>query len=119
MKQHSLNLKEFANLKDYLIEKDGKFSLDRTHAYYYQIQLQMFVLKRKFCDFVIWSKKEIFIERIYFCLNFIEINLKKASIFHKNVIKPELLARWYTQPQDCELQIDLSEFFMDQNETTI
>ena len=28
------------------------------HGYYYQCQLQMFVTRRLFCDFVVWSPKE-------------------------------------------------------------
>ena len=34
---------------------EGKLKLKCDHSYYYQCQLQMFVTKRNFCDFVVWS----------------------------------------------------------------
>ena len=66
---------------NYLIYKeDGKYSLDRNHKYFYQIQLQMFALKRKYCDFVVWSSNILFVERICIDRNFLIQAIDKASI---------------------------------------
>ena len=66
---------------NYLIYKeDGKYSLDRNHEYFYKIQLQMFVLKRKYCDFVVWSSNILFVERICIDRNFLIQAIDKASI---------------------------------------
>lgn len=60
------------------------------------MQLQMFVTKAKYCDFVIWSKDCLFIERVGFNEQFFNECLKKSLDFHKYVIKPELLSRFFT-----------------------
>lgn len=68
-----LTLEEFAQRKtSCLVHHGAKFSLDRKHIYYYQIQLQMFITKAKYCDFVIWSTKDLFVERIIFDKMFFE-----------------------------------------------
>ena len=51
----------------------------------------MYSLEVEYCDFVVWSKTCIDIERIHVDQDFIKFNLDKASEFHKNVILPELL----------------------------
>ena len=43
---------------------DGKFKLKHQHDYYYQCQLQIFVTGHSFCDFVVWTEKELHIERL-------------------------------------------------------
>ena len=48
---------------------DGSLSLDHSHAYYYQVQTQMFVCEVDYCDFVVCtfpadSKPVLHIERI-------------------------------------------------------
>ena len=39
--------KKFCLIKN----SDGKLALDHTHAYYYQIQTQLFVANVEYCDF--------------------------------------------------------------------
>lgn len=79
-----------------LVLVDNKLRLDVNHAYYFQVQLQMYVCKFKFCDFFVWSKDMYLYERIPYNENFLMLELKKALKFHKMVIKPELLSRYYT-----------------------
>ena len=40
--------------------------LKRNHAYYFQIQGTMATLQLEWCDFVVYTSKDIFIERIHF-----------------------------------------------------
>ena len=40
--------------------------LKRTHAYYCQVQGQLAITERKWCDFVVFTKKEISVERIQY-----------------------------------------------------
>ena len=47
-----------------VIESDGKFRLRKTHRHYYQVQMQLFVTNREYCDFVVWSPEMLYIERI-------------------------------------------------------
>lgn len=45
-------------------EVDGELKLKPTHRYYYQIQVQMFVCKKSYADFVLWNAQEINVQRI-------------------------------------------------------
>ena len=46
--------------------------LKKSHSYYYQIQMQLLVTERTFCDFVLYAKNgPVSIERIYRDDNFI------------------------------------------------
>ena len=36
-------------------DDDEVFWLNRLHKYFYRVQMQFFVFKRLYCDFVIWS----------------------------------------------------------------
>ncbi|KAK3105286.1 hypothetical protein FSP39_021680 [Pinctada imbricata] len=38
--------------------------LEETHAYYYQIQGQLMITGASFCDFVVFTRKDIFVQRI-------------------------------------------------------
>lgn len=75
----------------------GEVSLKRSHAYYYQVQVQLKVTDSKYCDFVIWSPKGFFHERIFPDENFWVVNFPKAYEFHKKVVLPELLGKYFTR----------------------
>ena len=45
---------------------DGATELKRTHDYFVQIQGQMAICRRDYCDFVCWTPKGIYVERIIF-----------------------------------------------------
>ena len=44
---------------------DGTISLKRNHAYYHQVQLQLYVISANWCDFCVYMTKGIAIESIY------------------------------------------------------
>ena len=90
---------------------DGKFKLKHQHDYYYQCQLQIFVTGHSFCDFVVWTEKELHIERLTLDETLITSALPTAKKFFKFCILPELLGKWYTRqhpttgnndPLECE-----------------
>ncbi len=65
VKDTSVN--EACNKKDFMASlKDGQVTLKRTHKYFYQVQGQMAVCQRSWCDFVIWTPSSITVERIPF-----------------------------------------------------
>ncbi|XP_069110245.1 uncharacterized protein [Argopecten irradians] len=73
---------------------DGKVMLKRTHNYYYQVQGQMALSQKQWCDFVIWTcTGKISVERIPFDKDFWEDVVKKLNIFYKNAVIPELYSR--------------------------
>lgn len=76
--------------------KKNSVNLNEKHSYFYQVQMQMAITERMFCDFVVWSEQNVFIERINFNQQFWEEKCAKASLFHKRVIIPELLAKIFS-----------------------
>ena len=70
--------------------KDGKCKLKHSHDYYYQVQMQLLVSERTFCDFVLCAENgPVSIERIYRDNDFIYDILKLLSLFWIRVIAPE------------------------------
>ena len=52
-----------------------------SHAYYTQIQGQLFITKMDYCDLVIWTQKGMVIECIYPDINFSEKTSNKTYRF--------------------------------------
>ena len=65
--------------------------LPRTHKYYYQVQAQMYVTGRKFCDLVVWSAHDLVCIRILRDEIFIQEKLTKVLKFYKDYILAELI----------------------------
>ena len=91
--------------KTFCLKKiDGSLNLDKTHAYYYQVQTQMFVCDVSYCDFCVCTftcddpEPGLYIERIYQDPSFWENCLSKAEHFFKVCLLPELVGKWYTRP---------------------
>ena len=72
-------------------DKDGNPQLPKTHKYYYQVQAQMYVTERKFCDFVVWSRHDLVCVRIPRDDTFIQQKLTKVLEFYKEYILPEII----------------------------
>jgi hypothetical protein len=66
-----------------LVIKEDKIVLKRHHAYYFQIQGSKATIQLQWCDFVVYTNKDIFIERINF----------DSSLWDKTMV-PEL-TRFY------------------------
>lgn len=79
--------------------QDKQFCLDesnhvkKSHPYYHQTQLHMFVCDVDHCDFVVWTKKEAIIVRIYRDEDFLQEAMPKAKKFFISYVLPELLTR--------------------------
>ena len=86
---------------------DGLLRLDQCHAYYYQVQTQIFVTDVKYCDFCVCTfngdDTGIHIECIFRDEKFWNDCVDKAQIFFRTCILPELLGKWYTRPR-CDIQ---------------
>ena len=81
-----------------LLEMNGKLSLDRQHAYYYQVQAQIFICEVEFCDFILWTEQDIHIERILPDNVFWKNAVAKATKFFFIGILPEIMGKWYSRP---------------------
>nr|CAH7723788.1 unnamed protein product [Callosobruchus chinensis] len=82
-----------------LVEEGDEIALKKNHSYYYQCQMQIFVTNLKYCDFVIWSPHIFFKKRILPDLQFWEENKNIALKFHKEIVMPELLGRYFTKKE--------------------
>ncbi|KAJ4937914.1 hypothetical protein JOQ06_002543 [Pogonophryne albipinna] len=64
-KQEEANLRLCAGEQGFCLVNDGgTVKLDRRHAYYHQVQAQLHVVDVDYCDFVVWTKNDLFVERI-------------------------------------------------------
>jgi hypothetical protein len=89
--------------KGILPGEGDKIKLDRSHAYYYQIQAQLFILQVDYCDFIVWNKNYIFIERILPDVEFSDSITPKAESFFQKCILPEVLAKKFTKQVSASL----------------
>ena len=70
---------------------DGQWVLDKKHQYYFQVQTQLFVTKKAFCDFIVWSQGGLRVDQIYQDDEFFEMHLPAVTHFFKYSILPDLL----------------------------
>ena len=89
--------------------KDGKICLNRLHPYYYQIQAQMFCTNQKYCDFVVWTKRECHVERVPFNGEFFSDCVKLSRTFFRRCILVEVLGKFYTVPRNNNLLAAVGE----------
>jgi hypothetical protein len=68
---------------------DGK--LNKKQNYFFQIQGQLFVTKRKYCDFIVWTPKGINVEIIVADDQFMKNILPKLKDFYYKHYGPELV----------------------------
>ena len=96
---------EAVGQKNFCLKKDefGKIFLDKIHAYYYQIQAQIFIRGVEYCDFVVWTTRDLFVRRILPDQEFWENALSAASEFFSKCILPEIVGKCYTRPA-CDVQ---------------
>ena len=78
-------------------ENGGGLNLDMGHPYYYQVQCQLFVTGLENCDFVVWTEKDLFIQRVLPDTEFWKRVFPKVILFYKKGVLPELLGRWFTR----------------------
>ena len=72
---------------------ENKVRLKRNHIYYAQVQGQMGIGERPWCDFVIYTSKGVSIERINFDQHFWKCELlPKLISFYDNCVAPEIVS---------------------------
>ena len=64
----------------------------------YQIQTQLHVCDVDYVDFVVWTKKDLFTERIEGEPDMWTEILQKSKEFFQKAILPELIAKFYSKP---------------------
>lgn len=82
----------------------GKLRLRTDHSYYYQVQLQMFVTQRKYCDFVLWTVREFVMLRVYYDSEFSSAMAQRCQLYFERVVLPELCFNYWTSNRSCEAE---------------
>ena len=79
-------------IKDFYLEKDatGAITLNKKHSYYAQIQGQLLVTGYKFCEFVVFTQNDLFVERITPDLPFMTNLLRQLAVFYRDFALPYL-----------------------------
>ena len=79
--------------RQFYLEKDqtGELKLKSSHDYYAQVQAQLSICDKPYCDFVCWTTTSIHVERIQANLEFMKSIYPKLRQFFSNYLLPELL----------------------------
>ncbi len=72
---------------------DGKMHLNRSHFYYHQVQLQLYVCGEmsEWCDFCIYTSKGVLVERIYPDKKWQETDAVKLDYYFMDHVLKELV----------------------------
>ena len=86
--------KEVTSVEYLKKNEDVCLNLDKSHEYYYQIQMQLGVTKKELdtAFFVVWSRADMHVER----LNFNEIT-ERAQHYFGYAVLPKLMGKFFTQ----------------------
>ncbi len=73
-----------------LEKKNDTLKLKVRHAYYFQIQCQLYCTDRNWCDFVIRTNKDIYVERVQRNPEWWQQHLRTAKVFYFSSLLAEL-----------------------------
>ena len=79
-----------------------KDATEKNHAYYYQVQFQIFISEKDYCDFIVWTTNDYYYERIEPDEEFWSTVSVKAKEFFEKVIILELIGKHYSKPARIE-----------------
>ena len=89
-----LTIAEYAEKNESCLEKDQKgIKLKRKHSYFFQVQCQMHVTQRKWCDFFLCTTKDSHLERIPYDNELFMQCIEKSKVVYKELVMPELFTR--------------------------
>lgn len=74
----------------FYLEKDT-LTLREGHRYYTQVQFQMYVLEKTYCDFVVYTNKGIHVQTVTYNASFVNNLIAKCTNFAVNELVPEIL----------------------------
>ena len=103
-------IKDFVALKDSCLELFEETNrLKRSHSYYYQVQLQMYVTNRKYCDFYLCTTRDSFCERIQYDETFLMDAISKVKLVYEKLILPEIFTRKLRNSLTVEKDVTIVE----------
>ena len=76
---------------------DPKFCIQSGYPYYAQIQTQMNVCNRKYCDFFMRTEKDYFCQRVMQDKDIWKTYVEKAELVFRNGVLPEIIGKCFTR----------------------
>lgn len=83
-----INIFELRDLKELWLVKctsGDELTLNQNYNYFYQVQMQLALGGRMHCDLVVWTKKSLFIQSIFFMNNFGKAKAQRLWNFMKKL----------------------------------
>lgn len=87
------SIEEACATSNFCLELDKKNMtkrLKRRHDYFFQVQCQLYCVDKDWCDFVLRTNKDIYVERIYRDRRWWDAQIEKLRKFYFNALLPEL-----------------------------
>ena len=76
-------------LKNSFLDANGL--LNRSHRYFTQVQGQLMITRRDYCDFVVWTPLGVYVQRIYEEISFTEKLVRKLTNFYVEHLLPAIM----------------------------
>lgn len=91
-KYHNVNPCTVTKPSFYMMRSDdGCLQLSRNHAYYHQIQGQLAICEKEYCDFICWMPPGIYTEQIVLEPSYLNNTKPSLDAFFIKIILPLLL----------------------------
>ena len=104
-----LTMSKYSVMNGSCLYLDGNvIHLIKTHEYLYQVQCQMFVTNRNYCDFFVCTTKDSFCERIRYDEQFMGSVVQKVDILYEQLILPKIFPRELKNTLLIEKQVKLT-----------
>ena len=81
-----------------LVQNDQNVELKNSHAYMYQVQTQLLLCNVDYVDFVVWTKRDMHVERIEKDEEKLNEIKKRGKLYFDSVVLPELLGHYFSNP---------------------
>ncbi|KAH7953706.1 hypothetical protein HPB49_011505 [Dermacentor silvarum] len=85
-----------------MVLQGGKLRLRTDHAYYYQVQLQMLVCKKTYCDVIVWTTKDFVTLRVYKDSSLCKSMVQRCQLYFECAVLPELCFSHWTNRGSCD-----------------
>ena len=95
---------------------NNNMSLQSNHAYYYQVQMQLFICCASYCDFVVWTPNSLHVERIKEDRALIVDIMEPMKHFFVYGLLPEIIGKWYTRKPIADSKGIVQDSLLDGNE---
>ncbi|XP_052254844.1 uncharacterized protein LOC127860420 [Dreissena polymorpha] len=68
-------------------------TLKEGHRHYTQIQFQMFVCQKQFCDFVVYTNKGVFVQTVYYDSTFVKDLIDRCTTYAMSELVPAIIMK--------------------------